>query len=231
VIWQAFGALLPLTVAIAVSSVPIMATILILLSPRRNITALPFLAGWMIGMALVITLAAIGTAALPQVRRREADLVTAVIEILLGLAMVTLAGISWWRRAGQSPEESDEPAAKAGLPRWLRAIGSFGPLTSFGVAVLLNFRPKGLVIGIAAGVVLHNSHLSWPKNAIMIAVYTALGASTVGVPIIATLIAPARLEPRLRSARDWLSDNGALVTSLMLFVIGIVVLGAGLTNL
>ena len=55
---SALGELLPIAVAVAVSSVSIMATILILLSPKRNHSAIPFLIGWVVGMAGVVIVAA-----------------------------------------------------------------------------------------------------------------------------------------------------------------------------
>ena len=42
--WQAVGHLLPIAVAVAVSSVPIMVVIMILLSPKRKLSALAFCA-------------------------------------------------------------------------------------------------------------------------------------------------------------------------------------------
>ena len=43
--WQAIGQLLPIALAAAVSSIPITATILILVSDRRDEAALPYLLG------------------------------------------------------------------------------------------------------------------------------------------------------------------------------------------
>ena len=45
---DAIGHVLPIALAVAISSVPIMATILILLSPKRGRSALPFLIGWVL---------------------------------------------------------------------------------------------------------------------------------------------------------------------------------------
>jgi hypothetical protein len=39
------------------------------------------------------------------------------------------------------------------------------------------------------------------------------------------------MEPKLISARDWLIVNGRIVTSVMMFMIGVVILGYGLTQL
>ena len=62
---SALGQLLPIAIAVAVSSVPITLTILILLSPRRNRVAIPFLIGWVVGMAVVVAISALGANALP----------------------------------------------------------------------------------------------------------------------------------------------------------------------
>jgi hypothetical protein len=40
-----------------------------------------------------------------------------------------------------------------------------------------------------------------------------------------------QVEPKLLAARDWMTQNGRLLTSLLMFVIGVVILGYGLTQL
>ena len=66
---QAIGHILPFAVAVALSSVPIMATIFILLSPNRSRSSLPFLIGWVLGIAVVVTLCTLGAQAIPSPRR------------------------------------------------------------------------------------------------------------------------------------------------------------------
>ena len=66
---------------------------------------------------------------------------------------------------------------------------------------------------------------------IAILIYTIVGASTVAVPIIVTLAAPERMEPRLVSMKDWLARNSSSVTAVILFVIGVVIIGTGLGRL
>ncbi len=48
---QVLAQLIPVALAAAMSTVPIMATLFILLSDRRRVTALPFLSGWVLGTA------------------------------------------------------------------------------------------------------------------------------------------------------------------------------------
>jgi hypothetical protein len=220
--WQALGGLLPIAVAVAISSVPITITILILLSPNRTRAAVPFLVGWVTGVVAVIILSALGASALPAPPRRGPDIVTAVLHIMIGIALVVLGVISL-RRSSRSE--------RTGLPGWLSAVDSFGVLAAFGVAVLLDFRPKGLLLGIAAGLALHNASVRASEAAVLIAIYTLIATSTVVVPITASLMAPRWMEPRLIAARDWLAQNGRTLTSSMMLMIGVVILGIGLTEL
>jgi hypothetical protein len=219
--WQALGGLLPIAVAVAISSVPITVTILILLSPNRTRAAVPFLVGWVTGVVAVIILSALGASALPAPRRGP-DIVTAVLHIMIGIALVVLGVISL-RRSSRSE--------RTGLPGWLSAVDSFGVLAAFGVAVLLDFRPKGLLLGIAAGLTLHNASVRASEAAVLIGIYTLIATSTVVVPITASLMAPRWMEPRLIAARDWLAHNGRTLTSSMMLMIGVVILGVGLTEL
>lgn len=220
---QAIGHILPIAVAVAISSVPIMATILILLSPNRNRSALPFLIGWALGMAAVVTICTISAQAVPTPRaERRPETAIGVGEILVGAALVVGAIAVWWR-ARRNPS--------AAMPKWLSTVGSFGPWASFGVALALNVRPKGLLLAIAAGLALRGDDLTATESAIAIGIYTIVGASTVAVPVIATLAAPERMEPRLLAGREWITRNSAVITALIMVLIGVVIIGTGLGRL
>jgi Sap, sulfolipid-1-addressing protein len=220
--WQALGALLPIAVAVAISSVPLTVTILILLSPNRGRAALPFMVGWMIGVAAVIILSAAGAAALSQPLRLGRDTWIAVLEVVIGVILMVLAAV-YLRRSSQ--------AGSTGLPRWLSAVDSFGAIAAFAIGVLLGFRPKGLLLGIAGGLALNAASLRPDEAVLLIIIYTAMATSTVVAPIVASFVAPRRMEPKLISARDWLTTNGRILTSVMMFMIGVVILGSGLANL
>ena len=220
--WQALGQLLPIAVAVAISSVPITVTILILLSPNRNRAAVPFLVGWVIGVAAVIIFSLLGASALPESPLGRRDTATALLEIMIGAALIVLGVVQLRRRSRTE---------RAGLPRWLSAVDSLGALASFAVAVLLNFRPKGLLLGMAAGLALHAASVNAGEDAVLIAVYIVIATSTVVVPIAASLIAPRWMEPKLIASRDWLAHHGSILTSSMMFMIGVVILGTGIAEL
>jgi Sap, sulfolipid-1-addressing protein len=219
---SALGQLLPIALAVAVSSVPITLTILILLSPKRNRVAIPFLIGWVVGMAVVVVISALGANALPIRSIRTSQKAIGIAEIIVGIGALVIAVLSWRRAARGSA---------ARRSRWLDSVDRLGPATALGLAAVLNIRPKGLLLGAAAGLAIAGERLTGTDAVIVIVIYLALASSTVTVPIIATLVSPARMQPRLVVARDWLDRNGGHITVVVLLMVGVVILGDGLTRL
>lgn len=215
--------MLPLGLAVALSSVPIMTTIFILLSPNRARSALPFLIGWLVGIAAVVTAFALLAKAIPtQQSVQEPDIAIGVIEIALGIAAIVLATLSW-RRAHRTKTTQ-------ATPKWLSSTRMLGPAASFGLAFVLNLRPKGILLAMTAGLIIHADSGTIPLAATAIVVYTVIAASTVAVPIIATLVAPTKMEPPLIATRAWLLRNGTAMTCAILAVIGVVIVGMGIAR-
>ena len=215
---QVLAQLIAVGAAAALSTVPITATIFILLSERRNATALPFLAGWVLGTASGLTLTTLATQALPE-RPRQLDSLIGKLEILVGSALVVLGLVTLVRRTRTSTTKR---------PSWIEGIGSFGPLPALGIGLALNLRPKALLLFAAASLAISGAHPTVQETLILIAVYTAIATSTVVAPILATVFLPGWMEPRLVVARDWISAHGAAVTGVLMVLIGVVVIGAGI---
>lgn len=215
---QVLVQLIPVAIAAALSTVPITATIFILLSKRRGATALPFLTGCVLGTATGVTLATLATQALPGRPRRLESLIDS-LEILVGSVLVVLGLVTLVRHARTSTSQR---------PTWIESIGSFGALPAFGIGLALNVRPKALLLFAAASLAIGGAHLSVEDNLILIAVYTAIATSTVVAPTLATVLFPTRMEPRLVVAKDWISAHGAAVTGVIMILIGLVVIGAGI---
>jgi hypothetical protein len=218
---EALGHILPIAVAVALSSVPIMATILILLSKNRNRSSIPFLIGWVLGLALVVVAFTLLAHAVPSSSPKQPQVALAIGQIVIGVALEVFAFVTWRRERGR-------PAG--GIPKWLRAVASFGPWSSFGLGFILNLRPKALLLGAAAGLSLRGDSLTLATTVIVIVIYTVISASTVAIPIVATLVAPKKTEGWLVSTRAWIETNNRIVTILIMMMIGVVIIGNGLTR-
>ncbi len=216
------GEILPLAVGIAVSPIPIIAAILMLLSPRAKGTSLGFLIGWLAGIVVAIVLFTLLSSVIPQDTGGPSP-VAGVIKIILGVLLLFLA-IKQWRTR---PAEGEH----ASMPKWMSAIDSM----TAGRAVALGFllaavNPKNLLMAISAGVIVGGAGLTVSQMTVVIIVYVLLAASTVLIPVIGYLIASTRLAGPLDKLRVWLVDNNAVIMAVLLLVIGVSVIGKGVAN-
>ena len=217
------GDLLPLAVGIAISPIPIIAVILMLLSRRATATSTGFLLGWVVGIVLVtvVVLALVGQAG--NTAGGEPSTLSSVLKLVLGAGLILLAVRQWQGR----PKEGETAA----MPKWMGAIESF----SFVRALLLGFglsaiNPKNLLLCLAAGTTIGAAHLPTGEVVVATVVFTLLAASTVLVPVLGYLAARDRMAAPLDRLRTWLTQNNAVVMAVLLVVIGTVLLGEGIAG-
>ena len=219
---DAIGAVLPFGLAVALSSIPILATTVILLSPNRDLAIPPFTTGWLIGIFLMALVFTAGFGALPRETNAAREAVLGWIGVALGFSLVVFAGYVW-RRTSHSQQQS--------TPKWLGAVERLGPLAAFGLALGLNVRPKAVLISAAVGLAIHTTDAGTSDSLVALAVYTAIGASAVLTPVVYTYTSPDRSERMLLSMRAWLTTNSAVITVTVVAMTGVVVLGNGLGRL
>jgi Sap, sulfolipid-1-addressing protein len=217
------GQLLPLMVAVALSSVPMMVTVTILLAPRSGSSALLFLIGWLVGMFAVTGLLALTLRSVPQSTARRNQDVVGVVEIVLGLALIAYA-IVQFLRGRRSPAQTE-------LPRLIRSVGSIRPVPALGLGLLLNLRPKALLLATSAALILGTSRLPLVEAVVVLLVFVTVGGSTVTVPVVLALADADRMRRPLEATHGWLIRNSRTVTVIVLFVVGTFVLGDGMTRL
>jgi hypothetical protein len=221
---QVLAQLIPVALAAALSTVPITATLFILLSDRRRTTALPFLSGWVIGTASALVLATLAAQALPG-RPRQFSSLVGNLEVVVGSALILFGLYTMLRHRGAA-------AGGTGGTGWIEGVGSVGPLPALGIGLALNLRPKALLLVAAAGLAISGAPpgVDDVDIVLLIVVYTAIATSTVLVPTLATVFFPDRMEPRLVLARDWVNAHGTAVTGAVVVVVGVVVLAAGISR-
>ena len=100
----------------------------------------------------------------------------------------------------------------------------------FGIALALNVRPKAVLLVTAAGLAISRADQPFEQNLVLAVFYTALATSTVVAPIVATILAPTRMEPRLRSMKSWIAGHSAAVGATMMILAGAFVLGVGISG-
>jgi threonine/homoserine/homoserine lactone efflux protein len=215
------GEILPLALGVAISPVPIIAAILMLLSPKAKTTSVAFLVGWVVGIVVATTVFTLLSSLLTEDDSGTSHPVQGVIKLVLGVLLVLLAVKQWRSR----PHGDTEPA----LPKWMSAIDTLTPVKGLGLGFLLAaLNPKNLIMAAGAGVVIGAATLSTGEVVVVIAIFTVLAAATVAVPVLAYLAAADRMAAPLESLRTWLLRENSVVMAVLLLVIGVVMIGKGI---
>ena len=216
------GEILPLAVGIAISPIPIIAVILMLLSPRAKGASVGFMIGWLAGIVVAIIVFTLLSSVIPQ-RSEGGSPVAGAIKIILGVLLLFLALRQWRARPANGEQAS--------MPKWMSAIDSMTTGSGLGLGFLLAaVNPKNLLMAASAGLIVGGAGLTLGETSVVITFFVLLAACTVVIPVVAYLIAAARLAGPLDKLRGWLLENNATIMSVLLLVIGAAVIGKGLGN-
>jgi threonine/homoserine/homoserine lactone efflux protein len=215
------GEILPLAVGVAISPVPIIAAILMLLSPKAKGASVGFLLGWITGIVVAIVVFTLLSSVLPAQDESGSSPVRGVIKIILGALLLFLALRQWRGRPAQGEQ--------ATMPKWMSAIDSMTAGKALGLGFLLSaVNPKNLLMAISAGLIIGGTGLAVGQTVVVIVIFVLLAASTVLIPVVAYLIASERLAGPLDRLRAWLVHNNATIMAVLLLVIGVAVIGKGI---
>jgi Sap, sulfolipid-1-addressing protein len=215
------GETLPAALGVAISPVPIIAVILMLLSPRAVGTSVGFMVGWVIGIGAVVTAVALLLDPADDGDAADPSALSSWIKIGLGVLMLVLAAMQWRTR----PRPGEDPK----LPGWMNAIDRMNGVRAVGFGIVLSVaNPKNLPLCLAGGVTIAGGGLSGGEVTVGIVVFVAVAACSVVLPVVAYLVARHRIQDELNGLREWLSANNATVMTLLLLVLGVVILGKGI---
>ncbi|WP_426519667.1 GAP family protein [Diaminobutyricibacter sp. McL0618] len=217
------GDILPSALGIAISPIPIIAAILMLLSPRAKGTSVGFLLGWVVGIIVALVVFTLLSSIIPASDPNAAKPIVGWITIILGVLLLLLAVQQWRGR----PHVGQEPA----LPGWMKSIDSMNAGRGFGLGFLLSaVNPKNLLLAVAGGLAIGSAALSIGQTVIVSAIFVVIAASTVLIPVVAYLIASKQMTAPLERLRVWLVHNNAAILATLLLVIGVVLIGKGIAH-
>jgi threonine/homoserine/homoserine lactone efflux protein len=217
------GEILPLAIGIAISPVPIIAAVLMLLSPKAKSASLGFLVGWLAGIVVAIVLFTLLSSLLPEQDSGGSSPVAGVIKIILGALLLLLALKQWRSRPAEG--------AKTKLPKWMAAIDSMTAGKALALAFLLAaVNPKNLLFAISAGVFIGSAGLTVGQATVVIVVFVLLAGCTVLIPVLGYFLASARMAGPLDRLRGWLVDNNNAIMAVLLLVMGVSMIGKGIST-
>jgi Sap, sulfolipid-1-addressing protein len=220
----ASGELLPLAVAIAISITTIITTVLMLLSPKAKSRTVGLLVGCVVGVGGAVALFTLLAGLLPTQDSGGSSLVAPAINMVVGVLLVLLALRQWQGR----PARGD----RAELPKWMAEVDSMMPSKALVLGLLLSaVVPKNLLLALSAGLIVGEARLSIGEASVVIVVFTVIATSTVAVPVVAHLVAPARMRDPFERLRQWLVENNVTIMVMLLVLIGVVMIGNSIASI
>ena len=222
---EAIGQTLTFAVAAAPSPIPIIAVILMLVTPRARMNGPAFVAGWLLGLAAVGTVVLLVAADRPDTDD-GGDPATwvSVLKLLLCLALALVALRQWRGR----PREGDQ----APTPAWMGAIESFTPPKAAGAgAVLAGVNPKNLLLSVGAAATIAQTGISPGSQAIAYGVFALVATIGVAAPVGIYFAMGSRAEPILDNLRRWLAAHNAVIMAVICLVIGAKLVGDAIAGL
>lgn len=208
--------LIPLALVVALSPLSIIPAVLVLHTPRPRPTGLAFLAGWLLGLAL-LTAAFIGISDLFG-KLDKPPTWASWLRIVIGIALIAFGGYQWLTR-GKSGHS----------PKWMQSLSKLTPARAGAAGVALTVvNPKVLFICVAAGLAIGSAGLGqrgvWAAGIF----YVLVAGSTVALPILAYAVSGERLDPALTRLKEWMERQHAVLVAVILVVIGLLVLYKGI---
>ncbi|MGZ5372851.1 MAG: GAP family protein [Aeromicrobium sp.] len=211
--------LVPPALGIAFSPLPLVAVVLMILSPDGRGRSIGFAAGRVVAVLLVV--AVVASLAELVTKGEDGSRIGAIVRLVLGSALIVFA-VS---KVRSRPKAGDEPK----VPGWMQAIDKMTPGKALGTGFLVSaVNPKELIFGLAAGVVVGSAPVPFGQMAVTIVAYVVIATITVVVPVLAYLILGDRVRGWLEPPRAWLVRQYPVIIAVVLSVLGVVMFSNGL---
>jgi threonine/homoserine/homoserine lactone efflux protein len=221
---QAIAQVLSLGVGVALSPLPIIAVVLILGTPRARADGPAFVAGWVLGLAVVGTLVLVVASGADASESGEPATWVAILQLVLG-CLLALVAVRQWRGR---PQEGEEGA----LPKWMQTIDRFGPGQALGMGVLLSaINPKNLLLTVAAASAIAQTGIDTGQEAVALALFIVIGTLGPGLPVAIYFALGTRAERVLGELKSWMAAHNAAIMAVLCLVIGAKLIGDAIAGL
>jgi hypothetical protein len=193
--------------AVALDPLPLTAFLVVLPSMRGVRKGAAFVFGWLVSLAIVVTVTVLATGNNPPRPATAPSLAALAVKIGLGVLLVRIAVRHI--RARRRPKPSVKP------PKWQAHVDSMSPW--FALALAPTLQPW-VLIGAGAATVMEAKLSSW-ESFLALALYCVLASSSYLAMEIYAVVRPAQSQAFLVRCRTWVdshTDQAIIVGSLII---------------
>jgi threonine/homoserine/homoserine lactone efflux protein len=199
--------LIVIGVAVALDPLPLTAFLVVLPSRRGVRKGAAYVFGWLVSLAIVVTITVLATGNNPPKPSTAPSLAALAVKIVLGTVLVWIA-VRHIRARGR-PKPPKKP------PKWQEHVDSMSPWFALGLAPALQ---PWVLIGAGAATVVEAKLSSW-ESFLALFLYCVLASSSYLAMEIYAIVRPAQSQALLGRARTWIdthTDQVIIAGSLIL---------------
>ena len=193
--------------AITLDPLPLTAFLVVLPSRRGVRKGAAFVFGWLVSLAIVVTVTVVATGNNPPQPSTAPSLAALAVKIAIGAVLVVI-GVRHIRARGR-PKPPKKP------PKWQEHVDSMSPW--FAMALAPTLQPWALIAAGAATVV--EAKLSGPASFLALFLYCVLASASYLFFEIYAVARPAESQALLGKIRTWIdthTDQVIIVGSLLI---------------
>jgi Sap, sulfolipid-1-addressing protein len=212
--------LIPLALVVSISPLSVIPAVLVLQTPRPRPTGLAFFSGWLVGLVALTAVFIASSDALSGLHNKP-PVWASWTRVALGLALIAFGIYRWLKRGGHTES-----------PKWMRSFETLSPSRAlvFGLALTV-VRVEVLTMCALAGLAIGSANLPRTGELASGALYVAIAACTVAIPVLAYVAAGHRLDATMARVKEWMDRNNAAMLAAVLVLIGGMVLYHGVKAL
>jgi threonine/homoserine/homoserine lactone efflux protein len=203
---------------------PIIAMVLMLITPKARVNGSVFVLGWIVGVALagaILLALADPTGAVDD--SQPADW-TYWLKLVLGALLVLVALKEWRARP--------VPGAEVPMPKWMGMLDGITAPKAGGLGFLLSaLNPKNLLFIVGGAAVVAQSGISTGDEVIAWIMFTAIATIGVAAPLVIYFAMGERAAAILEGLKEWMAHNNTAVMAVLCLIIGVKLVGDAITGL
>ena len=193
--------------AVALDPLPLTAFLIVLPSERGTRKGAAFVFGWLVSLAVVVTISVAATGNNPPKPETAPTLAALAVKTALGVVLVVIA-IRHRREMRKEPRKPKKP------PKWQEHVDSMSPWFAMGLAPALQ---PWVLIGAGAATVVEAKLSSW-QSYLVLFLYCVLASSTYLAMEVYAVFRPTQSQALLGRFRAWIdghTDQAIVLGSLL----------------
>jgi Sap, sulfolipid-1-addressing protein len=211
--WAVTLDLILIGLAITLDPLPLTSFFVLLPSKRGVVKGAAFIGGWLVSLAIVVTVTLVATGNQPPKSNTAPSLAALAVKIALGVVLVGIA-VRQWRRMGQ-------PKKPKKTPKWQAGVDNMSPAFAMGLAPLV--QPWGLIAAGAATVT--QAKVSSFESVLALIFFCILGSASLLILEVLAVFRPEKSQAILTGVRTWMDTHTDQVIIIGSLVLGLWLIG------